>query len=152
MPSRSEGRGGIFRNGNGPLLISILAFWVTCGCQGCAPGCQPLLQGVDGEAALEAGACYYVSSSASTVALSVPSTSNTQPTWASVPATQPPVLDLCNQVQQVSLPGERVSHLGDMGTVWVLSVHKLTESEYIEPVHPYGTRIQGGRWERDCSE
>ena len=113
MPSTARKGGGVvFKQQSvaSPLLLSILA--AACvGCLGCAPGCAPLLGIVsqwNGSAALVPGACYSVASAASTVALSVPGTSNnTQPTWASaVSASQPPVLDLCNQVQSISLQGE----------------------------------------------
>ena len=95
-----------------PLLLRFILAAACIGClRGCAPGCAPLLGIVsqwNGSAALVPGACYSVASAASTVALSVPGTSNnTQPTWASaVSASQPPVLDLCNQVQSISLQGE----------------------------------------------
>ena len=100
-------------------LLLLLGCWLAAAycCQPCAPvGCQPLQ---DAPAhTFAGGACYYLSSSANTPALTLPPTPCAHPsslnstcnTWASVPAAQQlPVLDLCNQVQSIwMLQGPRM--------------------------------------------
>ena len=93
-------------------LLLLLAWAATIRCSPvCSPTCQPLAGTYDGSAALllQSGLCYTCTSLTSTSSLP-PLASNTTTVWsASAPSQQlsPPVLDLCNQVQNIwVMPGK----------------------------------------------
>ena len=88
-------------------LFSLWAVYVSC--QQCSPGCTPLQDAITSSGGSDtttllhgpgSGACYRVSSDAHTPSLTLLGGSQNT-TWAS--ATQPdlPVVDLCNQVQDI---------------------------------------------------